>query len=465
MTILDKNQLSELKLNELKDIAKEIGIKNIIKYKKIDLIEKIISVQSLLENSPKNMEKNSSDISSASEENTHIVQKNTNTEIEYSDPVRRTNLMSGVLEVMADGYGFLRSDNYQSGENDVYVSQNQIRRFNLKTGDFIVGNARMQHEGEKYQALLYVQTVNGDKVDVAIRRQAFDDLTPIYPTERLHLSTGKNDYAMRIFDLVAPIGKGQRGIIVAPPKAGKTTLLKNIANSITANNPDVQLIVLLIDERPEEVTDMQRSIDGDVIFSTFDEEPQNHVKVAEIVLQRAKRLVEHKKDVVILLDSITRLTRAYNLTISPTGRTLSGGLDPGALYKPKRFFGAARNIEDGGSLTILATALIDTGSRMDDMIYEEFKGTGNMEVHLDRKLQERRIFPAIDISKSGTRKEELLLDMREMEMMRKTRRAMSDRNPADVTESFLNWIYKTNSNDEFIDCAGKVFGDYEKNNF
>ncbi len=464
MTIPDKNQLSELKLNELKDIAKEIGIKNVIKYKKIDLIEKIISVQSILEDSPKNMEKTSADISSASEENTHIVQKNTSTEIEYSDPVRRTNLMSGVLEVMADGYGFLRSDNYQSGENDVYVSQNQIRRFNLKTGDFIVGNARMQHEGEKYQALLYVQTVNGDKVDVAIRRQAFDDLTPIYPTERLHLATGKNDYAMRIFDLVAPIGKGQRGIIVAPPKAGKTTLLKNIANSITANNPDVQLIVLLIDERPEEVTDMQRSIDGDVIFSTFDEEPQNHVKVAEIVLQRAKRLVEHKKDVVILLDSITRLTRAYNLTISPTGRTLSGGLDPGALYKPKRFFGAARNIEDGGSLTILATALIDTGSRMDDMIYEEFKGTGNMEVHLDRKLQERRIFPAIDISKSGTRKEELLLDMREMEMMRKTRRAMSDRNPADVTESFLNWIYKTNSNDEFIDCAGKVFGDYEKNN-
>lgn len=464
MTIPDKNQLSELKLNELKDIAKEIGIKNVIKYKKIDLIEKIISVQSILEDSPKNMEKTSADISSASEENTHIIQKNTSTEIEYSDPVRRTNLMSGVLEVMADGYGFLRSDNYQSGENDVYVSQNQIRRFNLKTGDFIVGNARMQHEGEKYQALLYVQTVNGDKVDVAIRRQAFDDLTPIYPTERLHLATGKNDYAMRIFDLVAPIGKGQRGIIVAPPKAGKTTLLKNIANSITANNPDVQLIVLLIDERPEEVTDMQRSIDGDVIFSTFDEEPQNHVKVAEIVLQRAKRLVEHKKDVVILLDSITRLTRAYNLTISPTGRTLSGGLDPGALYKPKRFFGAARNIEDGGSLTILATALIDTGSRMDDMIYEEFKGTGNMEVHLDRKLQERRIFPAIDISKSGTRKEELLLDMREMEMMRKTRRAMSDRNPADVTESFLNWIYKTNSNDEFIDCAGKVFGDYEKNN-
>lgn len=465
MTILDKNQLSELKLNELKDIAKEIGIKNVIKYKKIDLIEKIVSVQSILESSSKNMEKTSADISSASEENTHIVQKNTNTEIEYSDPVRRTNLMSGVLEVMADGYGFLRSDNYQSGENDVYVSQNQIRRFNLKTGDFIVGNTRMQHEGEKYQALLYVQTVNGDKVDVAIRRQAFDDLTPIYPTERLHLATGKNDYAMRIFDLVAPIGKGQRGIIVAPPKAGKTTLLKNIANSITANNPDVQLIVLLIDERPEEVTDMQRSIDGDVIFSTFDEEPQNHVKVAEIVLQRAKRLVEHKKDVVILLDSITRLTRAYNLTISPTGRTLSGGLDPGALYKPKRFFGAARNIENGGSLTILATALIDTGSRMDDMIYEEFKGTGNMEVHLDRKLQERRIFPAIDISKSGTRKEELLLDMREMEMMRKTRRAMSDRNPADVTESFLNWIYKTNSNDEFIDCAGKVFGDYEKNNF
>lgn len=315
----------------------------------------------------------------------------------------------------------------------------------------------MQHEGEKYQALLYVQSVNGDKVDVSIRRKAFEDLTPIYPRERLKLETVKTDYSMRIIDLIAPVGKGQRGIIIAPPKAGKTTLLKNIANSITQNNPDVNLIVLLIDERPEEVTDMQRSIKGDVIYSTFDEEPQNHTKVAEIVLERAKRLVEHKKDVVILLDSITRLARAYNLTIAPTGRTLSGGLDPGALYKPKRFFGAARNIEGGGSLTILGTALIETGSRMDDVIYEEFKGTGNMEVHLDRKLQERRVFPAIDIAKSGTRKEELLLSQREKEAVWRIRRALVGQNTADVTETILRYIVGSQNNDEFISVIEKVF--------
>ena len=363
----------------------------------------------------------------------------------------------GYLEVLEDGYGFLRSDNYQSGPDDVYVPQAQIRRFRLKTGDYIVGNTRMQHEGEKYQALLYVQSVNGDKVDVSIRRKAFEDLTPIYPRERLKLETVKTDYSMRIIDLIAPVGKGQRGIIIAPPKAGKTTLLKNIANSITQNNPDVNLIVLLIDERPEEVTDMQRSIKGDVIYSTFDEEPQNHTKVAEIVLERAKRLVEHKKDVVILLDSITRLARAYNLTIAPTGRTLSGGLDPGALYKPKRFFGAARNIEGGGSLTILGTALIETGSRMDDVIYEEFKGTGNMEVHLDRKLQERRVFPAIDIAKSGTRKEELLLSQREKEAVWRIRRALVGQNTADVTETILRYIVGSQNNDEFISVIEKVF--------
>lgn len=377
-------------------------------------------------------------------------------EIVYSDPIRRTNLMSGVLEVMADGYGFLRSNNYQSGENDVYVSSNQIRRFNLKTGDYIVGNARMQHEGERYQALLYVQTVNGDKVDVSIRRKPFEELTPIYPTERIRLERGKNDYSMRLIDLVAPIGKGQRGIIVAPPKAGKTTLLKSIANSITANHPDIHLIVLLIDERPEEVTDMQRSINGDVIFSTFDEEPSNHTKVAEIVLERAKRLVEHKQDVVILLDSITRLARAYNLTVAPSGRTLSGGLDPGALYKPKRFFGAARNIEEGGSLTILATALIETGSRMDDVIFEEFKGTGNMEVHLDRKLQEKRIFPAIDIAKSGTRREELLLSREEQLAVWRIRKAFGGQNPADVTENIIHWLIRTDSNRDFINSIEKA---------
>ncbi len=382
---------------------------------------------------------------------------NSNDGKQYSDPVHRTNLMSGVLEVMEDGYGFLRSENYQSGASDVYVPQAQIRRFKLKTGDFITGNTRMQHEGERFEALIYVKSVNDDGVDVALRRKSFEDLTPIYPTERLKLETDRTDYSMRIIDLMAPVGKGQRGIIVAPPKAGKTTLLKNIANSITKNNPEVQLIVLLIDERPEEVTDMQRSINGDVIFSTFDEDPHNHTKVAEIVLERAKRLVEHKKDVVILLDSITRLSRAYNLTIAPTGRTLSGGLDPGALYKPKRFFGAARNIEEGGSLTILATALIDTGSRMDDMIFEEFKGTGNMEVHLDRKLQERRVFPAIDISKSGTRKEELLLTPREKDAVWKIRRALIGQNTAEVTETILRYVIGSQNNEELISVIEKMF--------
>ncbi len=380
-----------------------------------------------------------------------------NQNIEYFDPVHRSNPVEGVLEVMEEGYGFLRSNNYQTGPDDVYVPQVQIKRFRLKTGDYIKGHARMQHEGERFQALLYVEKVNGDGVDVSLRRKSFEDLVPIYPTERIRLETDRTDYSMRLIDLIAPVGKGQRGIIVAPPKAGKTTLLKNIANSITKNNPEIQLIVLLIDERPEEVTDMQRSIKGDVIFSTFDEEPQNHAKVAEIVLERAKRLVEHKKDVVILLDSITRLARAYNLIIAPTGRTLSGGLDPGSLYKPKRFFGAARNIEEGGSLTILATALIETGSRMDDMIYEEFKGTGNMEVHLDRKLQERRIFPAIDIAKSGTRKEEMLLQRREIESVWRIRRALLGQNPAEVTETLLRYVIGSKNNDELINVLEKTF--------
>lgn len=444
-------ELTAMKIKELQELAKEKGIKNVSKLKKEELVNLLLESDSSKpkqEKEPKT-EELSSNTSTA--KTTSV-----NDESAYSDPVRRTNLKSGVLEVMADGYGFLRSVNYQSGDNDVYVPQNQIKRFNLKTGDFIVGNTRMQHEGEKYEALLYVQTVNGDKVDVSIRRKAFDDLTPVYPAERLRLERGRTDFSMRMIDLVSPIGKGQRGIIVAPPKAGKTTLLKSIANSITENNPDVHLIVLLIDERPEEVTDMQRSIKGDVIFSTFDEEPSNHTKVAEIVLERAKRLVEHKKDVVILLDSITRLARAYNLTVMPSGRTLSGGLDPGALYKPKRFFGAARNIEEGGSLTILATALIETGSRMDDVIFEEFKGTGNMEVHLDRRLQEKRIFPAIDIAKSGTRKEELLLDQSELEAIWSIRKAFGSRNPMEVTETIISQLVKTDNNREFIAVSGKL---------
>lgn len=464
---MTKQQLNKLKLSELKEEAKKMKLKGVSTLRRDALIERILEALGQANEEENKTLSNVENNEPQAEENKRAEKKpsDDNDATKYSDPVRRTNLMSGVLEVLADGYGFLRSNNYQSGENDVYVSQNLIRRFNLKTGDFITGNTRMQHEGEKFQALLYVQKVNGDPIDVAIRRKPFDDLTPIYPNERLRLESGGIDYSMRLIDLVAPIGKGQRGIIVAPPKAGKTTLLKNIANSITKNNPDISLIVLLIDERPEEVTDMQRNINGDVIFSTFDEEPQNHAKVAEIVLERAKRLVEHKKDVVILLDSITRLARAYNLVISPTGRTLSGGLDPGALYRPKRFFGAARNIEEGGSLTILATALIETGSRMDDVIFEEFKGTGNMEVHLDRKLQEKRIFPAIDIAKSGTRKEELLLNQRELETMWRIRRALSDKPVGDVTENIINWLMRTKNNEEFIDNAGKVFGENDKKNY
>lgn len=365
--------------------------------------------------------------------------------------------VEGVLEVLPDGYGFLRSDNYLSGPRDVYVSPSQIRRFGLKTGDKVRGKGRIPKEGEKFQALLFVQSVNGDSPEVTTKRVPFEYLTPIYPDQRITLETNPRELSTRLIDLIAPIGKGQRGMIVAPPKAGKTILLKKIANSITANYPDIELIVLLIDERPEEVTDMQRSIKGEVIYSTFDEVPEHHIKVAEMVLERAQRLVEHKRDVVILLDSITRLARAYNLTIPPTGRTLSGGLDPGALHKPKRFFGAARNIEFGGSLTILATALIETGSRMDDVIFEEFKGTGNMELHLDRRLSEKRIFPAIDINKSGTRREELLLSQKELEAIWAIRKALSNAGTAEVTEMLISRLIATKTNDDFISTINVTF--------
>jgi len=373
--------------------------------------------------------------------------------IESDDPVE------GVLEVLPDGYGFLRSDNFLSGNKDVYVSPSQIRRFGLKTGDKIRGKGRIPKEGEKFQALLYVQSVNGDSPEVAAKRVPFEHLTPIYPDKRITLETTSREISTRLIDLIAPIGRGQRGMIVSPPKAGKTMLLKKIANAITTNHPDIELIVLLIDERPEEVTDMQRSIKGEIIYSTFDKVPEHHIKVAEMVLERAQRLVEHKKDVVILLDSITRLARAYNLTIPPTGRTLSGGLDPGALHSPKRFFGAARNIENGGSLTIIATALVETGSRMDDVIYEEFKGTGNMEIHLDRKLSEKRIFPAIDIHKSGTRREELLLNQRELESIWALRRAMSTLGTQEVTEMIINKLLQTKNNEEFISSINISFMD------
>ena len=368
--------------------------------------------------------------------------------------INESNSSKGVLEIQENNsFGFLRCSNYLTGENDIYVSPSQIRRFNLRTGDEVEGKVREAKDGEKFKALLFVEKVNGESPDKAIGRKNFENLTPIYPNERLHLETDNGrDLSSRLMDFMCPIGKGQRGIIVAPPKAGKTTLLKRIAQNISKNYPDIKLIVLLIDERPEEVTDMKRSIKGDVIYSTFDEEPQNHAKVSQMVLERAKRMVEQGKDVVILMDSITRLSRAYNLTITPTGRTLSGGLDPGALLMPKKFFGAARNIEEGGSLTILATALVETGSRMDDMIFEEFKGTGNMEVHLDRRLQERRIFPAIDIYKSGTRKEDLLLSDEEKEVAFAIRKNMNrDGNIENITETLINMLSKTKNNKEFME--------------
>ena len=438
--------LENYTLVELRQLAKEKGVKNTSKLKKEEIIEEL----SKLDNEPIESEEVEYDGSYVATDVT------TGTLAEPSNGAYKlTNaddqIVEGILEVLPDGYGFLRGENYLSTPKDVYISPIQIRRFKLDKGDKVKGIARLPKEGEKFPALIYVGEVNGESPEKAYRRQKFDDLTPIYPDERIRLETVPNEYAMRIIDLMSPIGKGQRGMIVAPPKVGKTTLLKKIANSITTNNPEIELIVLLIDERPEEVTDMRRSIKGDVIYSTFDELPEHHVKVAEMVLERAKRLTEQKKDVVILLDSITRLARAYNLSIPSSGRTLSGGLDPSALHKPKKFFGAARNIENGGSLTILATALIETGSRMDDVIFEEFKGTGNMEVHLDRKLSEKRIFPAIDINKSGTRREELLLTPKELETVFALRKAMSTMSVADVTEELITQMVSTKNNNEFLD--------------
>lgn len=370
--------------------------------------------------------------------------------------------VEGILELAEGGFGFLRFSNFLTSDQDVYVSPTQIRRFNLKTGDKVRGISRRPNEGERFGALLYVITVNGDEPGVSMRRPDFDDLTPIFPNERLVLEDGSvRDLSMRLIDLVAPIGKGQRGLIVAPPKAGKTILLKKIANSIEKAHPEVEMIVLLIDERPEEVTDMKRSLTsgGEVIYSTFDEQPQHHVKVAEMVLARAQRLVEHGRDVVILLDSITRLARAYNLVVPASGRTLSGGLDPGALHKPKKFFGAARKMEEGGSITILATALVETGSRMDDVIFEEFKGTGNMELHLDRKLSEKRIFPAINLNKSGTRREDLLMKPEELEAIWTMRRAMSNIGTQEVTETIIDNLAHTRNNADFIQVIKKTFSD------
>lgn len=434
--------LEELSLTELREKAKDAGIKSATKFKKDELI-------SILKE--ENVDKVAEEPEEEKKEFKEVITKEG-----YKLTSEGDEVVEGILEVLPDGYGFLRGENYLPTPKDVYVSPIQIKRFRLDTGDIVRGIKRTPKEGEKFPALIFVGAVNGEHPENAMKRRSFDDLTPIYPQERIKLETSQNEYTMRIMDLLCPIGKGQRGMIVAPPKAGKTTILKKIANSITANNPDLELIVLLIDERPEEVTDMKRSIKGDVIYSTFDELPEHHVKVAEMVLERAKRLTEQGKDVVILLDSITRLARAYNLVIPASGRTLSGGLDPAALHKPKKFFGAARNIEFGGSLTILATALIETGSRMDEVIFEEFKGTGNMEVHLDRSLSEKRIFPAIDINKSGTRREEKLLTPDELATVFALRKALSSMPVADVTEQIITQMIATKNNEEFIEKMKKI---------
>ena len=429
----NKEELKAATLTELRDIAAKIKLDGYERLKKEYLVEEIIG---------KLQEKKELD---------------TKTDIQIENP-ETDFITEGILEVLPDGYGFLRSDNLLSGNRDVYVSAMQIRRFNLSTGDMLRGIARFTTEpANKFPSMIFVESINNDRVDVALKRKGFDALIPIYPNEKLKLENGK-DATMRILDILAPIGKGSRGMIVAPPKAGKTTILKQIATSIRKNNPEVTLIVLLIDERPEEVTDIERSIDALVISSTFDESPEHHIRVAKMVLERAKRLVEHNKDVVILLDSITRLARANNLTVEPSGRTLSGGIDPACLHFPKKFFGAARNIEKGGSLTILGTALIDTGSRMDDIIFEEFKGTGNMEIHLDRKLSERRIFPAVDIIKSSSRREDLLLSHEEQEAGNIVRKLIGNQNSVqaiETVEKIFNMFAKTNNNLEFMETLKK----------
>lgn len=432
-----REKYESLSLTVLKDVAKSRGLKNISAMKKADLVELMLAEDE--------REKKAKAAESVAVEDT----------LKDLDSGEAAN---GILEVMPDGYGFIRCENYLPGEHDVYVSPSQIRKFNLKTGDIVSGNTRIKTQQEKFSALLYVSSINGYHPSVASKRKNFEDLTPIFPNERLRLERAGGSVAMRIVDLVSPIGKGQRGMIVSQPKAGKTTLLKEVAKSVTHNNPEMHLIILLIDERPEEVTDIKEAIEGDnveVIYSTFDELPEHHKRVSEMVIERAKRLVEHGKDVMILLDSITRLARAYNLTVPPSGRTLSGGLDPAALHMPKRFFGAARNMREGGSLTILATALVDTGSKMDDVVFEEFKGTGNMELVLDRKLSEKRIFPAVDIVKSGTRRDDLLLDPDEREGVENMRRALNGMRSDEAVENILNMFAHTKSNAEFINMVRK----------
>ncbi|MBR3770474.1 MAG: transcription termination factor Rho [Lachnospiraceae bacterium] len=451
-----REKYESLAVAVLRDLAKSRGIQGISAMKKADLIEAMLALDEE-ENKKKSEEKQEEKLEEKQQEKpAEKVEKN-NPEDTLSS-LDSGITANGILEVMADGYGFIRCANYLPGENDVYVSPSQIRKFNLKTGDIVCGNTRIKTQQEKFSALLYVSSVNGFHPSVAQARKNFNDLTPIFPNERVRLEYPGCSVAMRIVDLVSPIGKGQRGMIVSQPKAGKTTLLKEVAQTVTRSNPDMHLIVLLIDERPEEVTDIKEAIEGknvEVIYSTFDELPENHKRVSEMVIERAKRLVEHKKDVMILLDSITRLARAYNLTVAPSGRTLSGGLDPAALHMPKRFFGAARNMREGGSLTILATALVDTGSRMDDVVFEEFKGTGNMELVLDRKLSEKRVFPAIDIVKSGTRRDDLLLDAEEQEAMDIMRKAFNGMRADEAVENILNMFARTKNNKEYIAAVKK----------
>lgn len=450
-------------LTELRTIAKSLGIKAITKYKKSELIELIEKAQNPQDDKQTAVQKKSNDnsddkyVDKVENNNESIKDNATSEKDEDKSDEKKENWVDatdceGVLEVLSEGYGFLRCENYLSGSDDVYVGNTHIRKFGLKTGDLIKGKAKQARDEERHKALIYIHEVNGDGIGVCLHRTPFERLTPIYPDKRISLeSKGKPaDLSVRMLDLVAPIGKGQRGLIVAPPKAGKTTFLKALANAITENNKDIHLIVLLIDERPEEVTDMKRSVKGDVIYSTFDEQPEHHIRVAEMALERARRICEHKKDVVIIMDSITRLARAYNLTVPSSGRTLSGGIDPSSLYKPKHFFGSARNIEEGGSITIIASALVDTGSRMDDVIYEEFKGTGNMEVHLSRDLAQKRIFPAIDIDKSSTRKEELLFTKEEAEASYSIRKLMQNGHIAENTENLIGMMKKTTNNEEFI---------------
>ncbi len=438
-----REKYESLSLVVLRDVAKNRGIKGTSTMRKEAVIDAMLEA----------------DEKAATAERVKTQAAETGKSVSDMEQLDSGQTVTGVLEVMSDGFGFIRSDHYLPGDHDVYVSPAQIRRFNLKTGDIVTGNTKVKTEREKFSALLYLKEVNGLAPDVNAKRPNFEDLTPIFPNERIRLEREGGSMAVRIVDEIAPIGKGQRGMIVSPPKAGKTTLLKDVAKSITTNNPEMYLIILLIDERPEEVTDVKEAISGknvEVVYSTFDELAERHKRISEMVIERAKRLVESGRDVAILLDSITRLARAYNLTVPPSGRTLSGGLDPAALHMPKRFFGAARNMREGGSLTILATALVDTGSKMDDVVYEEFKSTGNMELVLDRKLSEKRVFPAIDIPKSGTRREDLLLNSEEQQAMDNIRKALNGMKADDAVETILNLFAKTKNNEEFAQNAKKT---------